>query len=226
VMPESRSIAVIVPVLNEAQGIAPLLDDLAAHGFDEVLIADGGSRDDTPTLAASRPDVTVLTGARGRGAQMNLAAASASSDILLFLHADTRLPPGAALQIRCALDRPAAVGGCFRLRFDRSSPTLRISEWFSRFDSGWTSFGDHGFFVLRSAFEAAGGYPDWPLLEDVELRRRLLRLGRFVKAQAPVVTSARRFHAEGVLRRQMRNGLILGLHALGVSAATLKRFYS
>ena len=111
------------------------------------------------------------------------------------------------------------------MRFDRSSPTLRISAWFSRFDSGMTSFGDHGFFASRAAFEAAGGFPDWPLLEDVELRRRLRRLGRFVKAPATVVTSARRFHAEGVLRRQGRNGLILFLHALGVSAAWLKRLY-
>src|SRR5690606_32702849 len=99
--------------------------------------------------AAARAGAAVAAGARGRGAQMNLGAAAANADILLFLHADTRLPPGAADHIREALARPGAVGGCFRLRFDLPSPTLRISEWFSRFDSGMTSFGDGAFFVRR-----------------------------------------------------------------------------
>ena len=219
------NIAAIVPTLNEAGTIQAAVAALADADFSPIVVADGGSDDGTLALAARSPGVIALPTPRGRGAQMNAGAAAAGAEILVFVHADTRLPQGAAELISLALADPRVVAGSFRLSFDRPHPLLAISSWFSRFDSYWTSFGDHAFFVRHAAFEAVGGFPDWPLLEDVELRRRLLSVGRFVKLRQEVVTSARRFEAEGVLRRQLTNGAILTLHGLGISALRLKRWY-
>ncbi len=188
-------------------------------------MADGGSGDGTLELAREIPGVTCLTAPRGRGAQMNAGAAAAGADLMVFVHADTSLPAGAAPMIVEALKDPRVAAGAFRLDFDVAYPLLAISSWFSRFDSYWTTFGDHAFFVRRTAFEEAGGFPDWPMLEDVELRRRLITLGRFIKLPASVITSARRFEADGVFRRQLGNGAILVLHGLGFSAHRLKRWY-
>ena len=96
----------------------------------------------------------------------------------------------------------------------------------TRFDTALTSFGDQAFFASRTAYHAAGGFPAWSLMEDVELRRRLKRVGRFVKLRPRVTTSARRFEADGVARRQLRNGMILALFALGVSPERLSRMYA
>lgn len=189
-----------------------------------ILVVDGGSQDETPRLAAAA-GARVLRCDPGRGRQMNAGAVAGEAPILLFLHADTRLPPNAAVVIRETFGRPGCVGGCFRLRFDAERPLLRVFAWFSRFDTAATTFGDQAFFVRRAAFEAAGAYPDWPLLEDVEFRRRLKGHGTFHKARESATTSARRFEAEGVFRRQLMNGLILLMHACGVPPARLLRWY-
>ncbi len=143
--------------------------------------------------------------------------------MLLFLHADTRLPPDALTRMAEVLARGSA--GCFRLRFDRRHPLLDLYGLASRVESYWTSFGDQAFFMTRDAFGAVGGFPDLPLLEDVAIRRRLKRRGGFAKAQAAAITSARRFEAEGLVWRQAKNGAILLLYALGVSPAWLVRLY-
>lgn len=218
-----RAVAVIVPTLDEAERVAGLVGALRAS-FAEIVVVDGGSRDGTPDLAAAA-GARVLSAPRGRAAQMNAGARAASAPILLFLHADTRLPPDAADLIRHTLAAPGVAGGCFRLGFDEPHPLLALYGWCSRVDSYWTTFGDHAFFMAREAFERAGGYPDWPLLEDVAMRRRLRALGRFVKRPETAVTSARRFRAEGLIRRQLKNALILALHGLGVPASRLVRFY-
>ncbi len=221
---DPKGVAVVVPVLNEAPRLPALLDDLLARGFGQVVVADGGSTDGSVGIARGRAGVTVVEGPRGRARQQNAgAAAPGTAWVLLFLHADTALPPGASEAMAAVLARNDA--GCFRLRFDRRHPLLDLYALVSGVESYWTSFGDQGFFMTRRAFDAVGGFPDLPLLEDVAMRRRLKRRGGFAKARAAATTSARRFEAEGLLRRQLKNAAILILYALGVPARRLVRWY-
>ncbi|MBW3616366.1 MAG: TIGR04283 family arsenosugar biosynthesis glycosyltransferase [Proteobacteria bacterium] len=215
-------LAVIVPALNEAVRIGPLLDALS--GWDEVVVADGGSTDGTPEIARAR-GVEVVAAPRGRGPQMNAGVRACGAELLLFLHADTLPPSDAPRLIREALADPTVAGGAFRAAFEGGGPTLRLAAWFTRFETGLTTFGDQGFFMRRSAWAAAGGFPEEPFLEDVDMRRRLKRLGRFMKLESAVHTSARRFEAEGTLRRFALNAWILLLHRLGVRPGRLLRFY-
>lgn len=219
------TIAVIVPVLNEGSRIGPLLDHLATHAFDEIVVVDGGSDDATADIVRGK-GVRLITAPRGRGRQMNAGAAELRSDVLLFLHADTELPDDAAAQIRACLDDAAVVGGCFRLSFDERHPLLWLYARATAVDTVFTTFGDQAFFVRAAAFREVGGFPEWPFLEDVDLRRRLIRRGRFVKAKARVVTSARRFRAGGIVRQQLRNALILTAFLAGVPAHRLARWYA
>ncbi len=220
------AVAVIIPTLNEADQIGDLLAALDAHDFKERIVVDGGSVDGTQSIAARHRGVSVIGSSRGRGAQLNAGARAASAEILLFLHADTRLEPRACETICLALADTRNAGGCFRLRFDRHHPALALYSYFSRFDSFFTTFGDQAYFTRAVAFRDCGGFPEWPFLEDVELRRRLRRRGRFVKLNSTVVTSARRFAAEGVFKRQALNMAVLMLHLAGVPATRLARFYA
>ena len=221
---DGEGVAVVVPTLNEAARIGRLLDRLLRLGFAEIVVADGGSSDGTPRLAA-RPGVQVIHAPRGRASQMNAGARAASSALILFLHADTDPPADAPRLIRAALARPRVAAGAFRADFHPAGPLTRIYAAFTRFETGLTTFGDQGFFMRRETFDAAGGFPDQPFLEDIEMRRRLKRHGRFIKLPAAVVTSSRRFEAEGALKRQLLNALILALHGLGVPPARLVRLY-
>jgi rSAM/selenodomain-associated transferase 2 len=219
-------IAVVVPVLNEAEHIAALLDDLHGHGFAQTIVTDGGSSDGTADMAEMRPGVEVVRTGRGRGLQLNAGAGRAQADVLLFLHADTRLPAGACEMVRAALTNPAVAGGCFRLSFDAKHPLLSLYASMSAFDSVFTTFGDQAYFVRAGAFREAGTFPVWPLLEDVEFRRRLKRCGRFIKLDAAVTTSARRFQAGGILRQQVKNTFVLCAFLAGVAPERLARWYA
>jgi rSAM/selenodomain-associated transferase 2 len=220
----SPIISIVIPVLNEAERISETIEMARESRDVEVIVADGGSTDDSPDLAR-RAGATVITAPRGRAAQMNAGAAAASGDVLLFLHADTRLPKNLSQSVTTALRDPRVVGGCFRLAFDRRGPLLRFFEWCSRFESYFTTFGDQAYFVRRQIFWELGGYPLLPLMEDVALRRQLRRRGRFLKLRNVVVTSARRFAARGVLRQQALNAMLLIGFAFGVPAARLKQLY-
>lgn len=222
---ESRSIAVLIPVLNEEPRIAALLERLSIMDFDEIIAADGGSTDGTVDVARSFPGVTVVTGEGPRGSQINSAAAVASSDILIIVHADTCLPADAPSLIRQTLNAPGVSGGCFRLKFDQDHVALRIYAWFTRIESRLTTFGDQCIFMRREIFFAVGGAPDWPLLEDVELRRKLRKHGRFVKPSEHVITSARRFTRHGVVFQQLRNAVVLAGYFCGVPAQRLAKLY-
>jgi rSAM/selenodomain-associated transferase 2 len=222
---QHSSIAVLVPTLNEANRIAALLHRLRHSGFAEIIVADGGSRDATVAIASSIPGVICIDAPRGRGHQLAAAVAASSAPILLMLHADTLLPDNAAATIHSALSDRSCAGGCFRLVFDSPSPSLAVYAWFSRFDTGLTTFGDQAFFMRRTALDAAGGVPPWDLLEDVELRRRLKSVGPFVKLPAQVVTSARRFTARGKVRTQARNLIVMVGFYLGVPIKLLAQLY-
>lgn len=219
------NIAILIPALNEAECIGRRLDELAAQGFAEIVVSDGGSSDATIAVATGRGGVCVVSGARGRGAQLQLAFRHSSAPVVLILHADTQLPENAATLVRAALSDPAVAGGCFRMRFDNPSLTYAVYGWFTRFETPFTTFGDQAFFARRDVLESAGGIPDWPLLEDVELRRRLRLQGRFVKLAARVTTSARRFERFGVVRSQLLNVLIVAGYWLGLSPRWLAARY-
>ena len=220
-----RLVSIIIPTLNEEDAIAPTLRQARRQeGPVEILVADGGSTDDTRSVAQAR-GATVLQAPRGRAPQMNHGADCSSGDILLFLHADTRLPPNGLSRIRRALAAPDAIAGTFRLRFDDPTPLLRFYAWCTRWPWIRLCFGDRGQFVERSAFEAVGGFPDWPLFEDLELAARLQGHGRFRFLDAAVTTSARRFRRHGPLRQQLLNLYLWGHYLWGTDPDRLASLY-
>lgn len=222
-------LSVVVPVLDEARRIGEHLAALrSVRGIDEIVVVDGGSRDDTREIAARVPGVRVLTASRGRGVQLNAGARVARGDVLLFLHADAALPSDAATWIACALGDPGVVAGAFRLRTvaDRGprwlGPLLRLADLRARVTR--LPYGDQALFVRRAAFERVGGYPDQPLMEDVELARRLWRVGRIRIVAGVVRVSGRRFVANPV-RAVLAMRLFPLLYRLGVSPGRLARLY-
>ncbi|MBM3530330.1 MAG: glycosyltransferase [Alphaproteobacteria bacterium] len=196
-------LSIIVPVLDEAAGIADALKALApfrANGA-EVVVADGGSRDRTVEIARPLADATV-SAPRGRGAQMNAGAAAAGGDALLFLHADTRLPPEADRLLLDGLQDGAFQWGRFDVRIEGRSPLLPVVSGFMNWRSLVTGIatGDQAMFMTRKAFDAAGGFPDIALMEDVAMSKRLKRISRPLGLAARVTTSGRRWDERGALR--------------------------
>jgi rSAM/selenodomain-associated transferase 2 len=195
-------LSIVVPVLDEADAIAAHLEALAplrARGA-EVVLVDGGSRDGTVEQARGRAD-RVLVAERGRASQMNAGAEVARGDILLFLHADTRLPPGADDVVREALAE-GRVWGRFDVRIEGGGRLLGLVAALMNRRSRLTGIatGDQAIFATREAFAAVGGYPDIPLMEDIVLSRRLKELSRPACLKARVTTSGRRWECNGVLR--------------------------
>jgi len=194
------SLSVVIPVLNEAHSMGATLrclEPLRGRGV-EIIVVDGGSQDDTVRQAQPCADV-VIDAPRGRARQMNAGAASARGAVLLFLHADTQLPPGADALV-CEAIEAGGVWGRFDVRILGQHPMLRVvavlMNWRSRLTGIAT--GDQAIFVRRDVFERAGGFPDQPLMEDIELSRRLLRLSRPVLLAQQVATSGRRWESRGV----------------------------
>lgn len=219
------SISVVIPTLDEAERItATLVQVRAVLPHAAVIVADGGSQDGTAALAV-REGARVVPCARGRGMQCVAGAALARSELLLFLHADTLLPPDAAAVLAHAFARPEVQIGTFRLAFDDASAALRAFAWFTRFDSVFTRFGDQGITVRRSLYQQLGGFPAWPLFEDVEFLRRARRVTRVWSLPACVTTSARRFRQRGVVRQQLQNARMLLRFLAGASPEVLAREY-
>lgn len=204
-MSKRSLISVVIPTLDEEATIGPTLRRLNTQQEPfETIVVDGGSTDETRAHARNL-GATVLSSDQGRALQMNRGAEQASGKVLLFLHADTLLPPHGLSSIRRALSEPGATSGTFRLQFDRSTPLLRFYAWCTRWPWIRLCFGDRGQFVHRSVFETVGGYPEWPLYEDLEFAARLQKQGGFRYLDAAVTTSARRFQKNGPLQQQLRN---------------------
>lgn len=220
------SLSIVVPAFNEARRIGAAVDAARALGKHvEIIVVDGGSGDATAQIARRHGARVIETAVRGRAPQMNLGAAAAAGDVLLFLHADTLLPPDALRAIEAALADPRVAGGCFRLRFDDDHPLLRLSGALSRFGCRLFHYGDCAYFVRRAAFCELGGFRAMPLLEDMDFWLRLNRGRRVVVVPASVLTSARRFREVGVVRQQTLGALIVLLYLLGVGAPRLARLY-
>jgi len=227
--PAAPRVSAIVPVLDEAARIRSHLARLVATpGVAEVVVVDGGSRDDTVARARGVAGVRVLAAPRGRGTQQNAGARAAGGAVLWFVHADVVTPPDAVAWIARVLAGRDVVAGAFRVRTvaDAGPGWMGAVLWLADLRSRVTRFpyGDQAVFVRRSAFERVGGFPDQPLMEDVELARRLRRVGRIVTAPAVVEASGRRFLARPV-RAVVAMRLFPLLYRLGTPPALLARLY-
>jgi rSAM/selenodomain-associated transferase 2 len=222
------TISVIIPALNEEQHIATTLSRLNQPAIGEVLIVDGGSHDATISHAASaRPEARIMSAPKGRARQMNAGAAVAKGDVLLFLHADTVLPVTAGAEIVSELEDQSVVGGHFEVRLDEDTGLYwmiaRLMNWRSRLTGIAT--GDQAIFVRRSVFDAIGGFPDIPIMEDVAFSKRLRHAGRTTTLTSYVVTSARRWARHGVARTIVLMWWMRLLFFLGVGPHRLKQWY-
>lgn len=222
---ETATISVVVPALDEASSIVAVLRTARAPGVREIVVVDGGSRDETIARAATVADL-VLRAPRGRAAQMNAGAAVAHGDVLLFLHADTRLPAGFADAVRGAI-RSGAIAGRFDVRLDGDHPFLPVVAALMNLRSRWTGIatGDQAMFVRRDVFRAVGGFSAVPLMEDIDLSRRLRRAGRLAALRLRVSTSARRWETSGVARTIVLMWGLRFAYACGVSPERLARWY-
>jgi rSAM/selenodomain-associated transferase 2 len=217
-------LSIIIPCLDEQEGIAATLAALAplrARGA-EVIVADGGSRDDTAARATPLADL-VITAPRGRARQMNAGAMRARGEILLFLHADSLLPDAADLLIVDGLKRSRRGWGRFDVAIAGRHPLLRVVERLMNLRSRLTGIatGDQAIFVTRSLFTAAGDYPDIALMEDVALSKRLKRFGPPLCLNHRLTTSGRRWEKHGVLRTIVRMWLLRLAYWLGADPAKL-----
>lgn len=196
-------LSVVVPVLNEAQELPGLLERLlpVIRNGSEVIVVDGGSDDGSAELA-QRAGFTVLRSARGRARQMNAGAALATGSVLLFLHADTRLPDAAEGSVAQGLLDGKHVWGRFDVHISGRAFMLRVVSRLMNIRSRLTGIatGDQAMFVTRIAFDSLGGFPDQPLMEDIELSKRLLALSRPVCIAHCVTTSGRRWERRGIWR--------------------------
>jgi len=219
-------ISVVIPTFNEADRLPGCLAALLSQAAHQLIVADGGSTDGTAEVAAAAGGILVECGRRQRAAQMNIGARRAAGDVLLFLHADTRLPVGALAAVERAV-AGGAVGGCFRLRLQGAPRTLAALEPLGDLHcrATRTTFGDRAVFARRDAFLAAGGYPPQDIMEDVELGRRLKRLGRLEVLPLTAIASARHFRRQGGVRVAVKAAVCCGLYDLGVSPERLARFY-
>jgi rSAM/selenodomain-associated transferase 2 len=220
-------LSIIIPVLNEAETLPALLADLQPlrkRGV-EIIVVDGGSSDATAGLARDGAD-RVLESAAGRARQMNAGAAVANGTVLLFLHADTRLPGGVDARIDVALAQDH-VWGRFDVRLSGGQLLLRIIERLMNWRSCLTGMatGDQAIFVMRNVFEQLDGYADIPLMEDLDLSRRLKKIARPACIDTPVITSSRRWEQNGILRTVLLMWSLRLAWFLGVSPQRLMRIY-
>ena len=228
-MPPDGPLGVVVPALDSAAGLGRCLDALGEGGtlVGEVVVADGGSRDTTREIAA-RHGARVVDAAQGRGAQLAVGADATTRPWLLFLHADTRLAPGWAEAARRFIADPgnAARAAAFRFTLDDDAPAARRLEavvaWRSRALA--LPYGDQGLLIARAFYDAIGGFRPLPLMEDVDLVRRVGR-ARLTLLDAAAVTSAERYRRAGYLRRSARNLMCLGLYFAGLPTRAIARLY-
>ena len=239
----SASVSIIIPALNEAEAIGRTLaatresatasaakarsDPADGESFPiEMIVVDGGSTDATAAIARSCGAV-VVSSPPGRARQMNAGARVARGECLLFLHADTRLPPGYEQEVRRVLDLPGVVAGAFALQIAGTGWRLRLVERAANLRSRLFElpYGDQGLFLRAEVFRSLGGFPELPLMEDLELVRLLRRRGKIMTSPLAAATSARRWESVGVVRATLLNQFFLLAYLLGMPPRRIASWY-
>jgi len=222
-------VSIIVPVFNEAPLIRPFLSNLRERTRGaKIIVVDGASTDGTDRLAEGFCDQVIRSSERSRAKQMNVGADAADGDIFWFLHADAEVPLECLNEIGRLMRDPKVCGGFFRIRLPAAPAVYRLTDGFAHYAGLLLRVrcGDHGIFCRRTAFVAAGGFPDVPLMEDVEFFRQLRRYGRVVHSHKRIGASSRRYETVGPVRLTFAYGSIATLYLFGVSLSTLARIYS
>jgi rSAM/selenodomain-associated transferase 2 len=223
----SDKISIIMPVYNEAKGLAATLDVLTLSLDEELIVVDGGSTDATVSIAQQYTEKT-YTAKTGRASVMNYGAQHAEGNVLLFLHADCQLPGNAFQLIRDILKDRSIAAGAFHLAIEHEGWAYRLIEYMARLRSRCTGmlYGDQGMFLRKEVFDRIGGFADIPLMEDIEISQRLKKEGRVVFADASITASARRWIDEGVVFTTLRDWAIAFLYTfMKVSPEKLIRHY-
>ncbi len=217
--------SVIIPTLNEEKYLPPVLELLKSIDEDlEIIIADGGSEDNTLKIA-ERFNVKVCKSEKGKGIQLNNRAGCATGDVLIFLHADTSLPVNAFSLINEYLLVRRVHIATFKMKFDKQSLLMDIYSWFTKFDSIFTTFGDQTIVIRRDFYDELNGFPNLSIFEDVELCRKARSKTKIYKLPAFVITSARRFETRGTIKTQLLNGLYILQYLAGKDPDNIYKKY-
>lgn len=226
-------LSIIIPTLNEEslieKNLASIKKQLSAISHQlsaEIIVADGGSRDRTVEAARRFADRVCISD-KGRGEQMNAGAKVSEGDLLLFLHADSILYLSGIVNMLKVMEDNDIVGGAFRLKIDSKKTFHKVISSFANMRSRilGIAYGDQGIFARRNIFYAVGGYPDIPIMEDVEFVKRLKGNGKFIILDECVTTSSRRWDREGILYTTIRNWILISLYLIGASPNRLKGWY-
>ncbi|MBM3819564.1 MAG: glycosyltransferase [Acidimicrobiia bacterium] len=220
-----RLVSIVMPVLDDRDAARRLLAQISPDSDVDILVVDGGADPSLEDAARAHPCARYLRARPGRAAQMNAGAEVATGEWLLFLHADSELPPGWTGAV--AALRTPIIGGWFQFALDDAAWQARAIERMVGWRVRWLRlpYGDQGLIVRRDAFRALGGFRDLPLMEDVEFVRRLIRAGEVGEVPLPLRTSARRWRRDGWFRRSTRNTVLVALYLLGVPPARLATWY-
>ena len=224
------TIGIVLPVLDEAANLEHLIPHLASSRADQVVVVDGGSSDGSWEILEKATSVNrwvLVQSPRGRARQMNAGIAHCNCKVILFLHADTRLPRGAVDAVRHAVDEGGHCWGRFNVSFESRSRAMGVVAWFMNKRSCLTGIctGDQAMFATRQALARVDGFPDMVLMEDIELSRRLKRLGPPCCLSLPVTTSARRWQQDGLLRTMCAMWWMRMRYWLGAKPETLADGY-
>jgi rSAM/selenodomain-associated transferase 2 len=219
-------ISVIIPTLNEARILRATLQRLRKGINLEIVVVDGGSEDDTISIAKEYTKKVYLS-SPGRAIQMNEGARHAEGEILLFLHADSYISAGGIGKIIPAIIGLPAVGGAFQLAFNSRNVVIRLVAWFANLRARLTRvpYGDQGIFITKKVFQKIEGYPDLPIMEDVELAGRMKKEGKIALLKEKIFTSPRRWEKEGILFTTFRNRALMIGYLLGIPPQRLATCY-